>query len=46
MRAESHPYTYLIEKVFPERRLVTSFEGGRLWLAEKDGHYYVIVDKS
>jgi len=45
MRVESHPYNYSIEQVFPDRRLLSGFEGGCLWLAEKDGHYYVIVDE-
>lgn len=42
---ESHPYNYPIEKVFPERRLLSGFEGGSLWLAEKEGRYYLIADE-
>jgi hypothetical protein len=45
MRVESFPYNYPMEKDFPERRLLSSFEGGSLWLAEKDGRYYVIADE-
>jgi hypothetical protein len=45
MRMESHPYDYPIAKYFPERQPFSEFEGGSLWLAEKDGAYYVIIDE-
>jgi hypothetical protein len=45
MWMESHPYDYPIAKYFPERRAFSGFEGGGLWLAEKDGGYYVIIDE-
>ena len=45
MRIEKHPYNYPIEENFPLRQRLVDFEGGSLWLAEKDGHFYVIVDE-
>ena len=45
MRLESHPNNYPINKIFPERRLLKGLEGGDLFLAEKDGLYYLIADE-
>ena len=45
MRIENHPVNYPILERFPERRLLSQFEGGSLWLAEKDKNYYVIVNE-
>jgi hypothetical protein len=42
---ESHPSSYPIKEYFPERRVFSEFEGGCLWLAEKDDAYYVIADE-
>jgi len=40
---ENHPYGWSINEYFPKRRICAEFEGGCVWLAEKDGMYYVIT---
>lgn len=45
MRIETHPFNYQIEKNFPFRQRLASFEGGDVWLAENDDFYYIIVDE-
>lgn len=45
MQVERHPYNDPIQKIFPDCRRLFACEGGVVWLAEKDGHYYVIVDE-
>jgi hypothetical protein len=45
MRMERYPNNYPVNEFFPERRSLKGFEGGELFLAEKDGLYYLIADE-
>lgn len=45
MHTEEQPYSDPIEKDFPNRQILFQCEGGIVWLAEKDGRFYVITDE-
>jgi hypothetical protein len=45
MRVESHPYIYPLDDRFPDRCVISKFEGGELCFAEKDGKYFAITDE-
>lgn len=45
MQIKKYPNKDELQKFLPDRKLLVGFEGGSVWLAEKDGRYYVITDE-
>jgi hypothetical protein len=45
MQTKKYPSTFPVEKHYPERDLLLGLEGGAIWIAEKEGRYYLIVDE-
>lgn len=45
MKTARHPLGYKVLDAFPNARLRQGFEGGAVYLAERDGKPYIIVDE-
>lgn len=45
MKTTAHPYNFNLLEHFPKAREVSAWEGGRAYLAERDGVAYVLVDE-
>ncbi len=45
MRTTHHPYTFSVERQFPNARHLGGWEGGGAHTAERDGKWFIIIDE-
>jgi hypothetical protein len=45
MQVKSYPVDYPLDERFPDRRELAGFEGGKLYVSEKNGKYFIITDE-
>jgi hypothetical protein len=45
MKSYKHPLSFNYKNIYPDVKLIHSFEGGVVYKATKDGKYYLIFDE-